>query len=403
MFRAVAKVKYDIINCCIWQCERVAGLKKEIYVWLIRIISWLAHFKTSNHVIYLMSFADNLDFIRQLNKRVDNRLTVYYLPSAQSGAVKLARDGIATKAFHDSLGFIFTGIPVLTRAADLYVDNYYAFTAGVYRHRYQRVIQLWHAGGAVKAFGWGDPQTSERSASDQRRFQAVYNHITDFVVGSDKMGQVFADSYHVPVSRMQPLGYPRSDRYRQTGWIAATRTAIYEQHPELKGCELILYAPTYRAGVQFDLPADFKALQLAPNQRLIIKLHPHLAQQAAAIAAQYPDLITTVPEFSTDELLTVTNTLISDYSSVIFDYALLPNCQKMVFYVFDWQSFNQAVGLQADFEAWAPGPMVTTMAALNAELAKPVAAPRVAAFNQLWNTYNDGHATERTLAYFYPK
>ncbi|MGV7309204.1 CDP-glycerol glycerophosphotransferase family protein, partial [Mycobacterium kansasii] len=78
---------------------------------------------------------------------------------------------------------------------------------------------------------------------------------------------------------------------------------------------------------------------------LIIKLHPHLASQERDLQARFPDQVTLVPEFSTDELLTVASTLISDYSSVVFDYALLPNCQKMIFYVFDWQYYEREVGL----------------------------------------------------------
>ncbi len=60
-------------------------MKKVIYVWLVRVVSWLAHFSKNDQVIYLMSFADNLDFIQQLNQRVPGRLTVYYLPSAATG------------------------------------------------------------------------------------------------------------------------------------------------------------------------------------------------------------------------------------------------------------------------------------------------------------------------------
>ncbi|BBM23270.1 CDP-glycerol glycerophosphotransferase family protein [Lactobacillus pentosus] len=377
-------------------------MKKIIYIWLVRIVSWLAHFKSTDQVIYLMSFADNLDFIRQLADRLPQRVTVYYLPGAQAGAKQLAAEGIATQPFQDSIGFALHGVPVLTRAADIYLDNYYAFTAGLTRRPNQRMIQLWHAAGAVKTFGWGDPQTVKRSAGDQRRFQAVYNQITDYVVGADKMGQVFADSYHVPMARMRVLGYPRSDRYRQSKWVQQTAAAIYQRYPDFKQQEVILYAPTYRAGVQFALPTDFDQLQLRANQRLIIKLHPHLASQERDLQARFPDQVTLVPEFSTDELLTVASTLISDYSSVVFDYALLPNCQKMIFYVFDWQHYEREVGLQADFKEWAPGPMVTTMAELNQVLAAPAQPMQLTNFNQLWNTRNDGHAGERTLAYFYP-
>lgn len=378
-------------------------MKKTIYVWLVRIISWLAHFSTTDRVIYLMSFADNLDFIRQLNQRIPGRVTVYYLPSASTGAAQLAQAGIVTQPYHDSIRFALTGIPAITRATDVYIDNYYGFTAGLTRRSSQRLIQLWHAAGAVKTFGWGDPQTAQRSADDRQRFQAVYDQITDYVVGSDKMGRIFAASYHVPETRMRVLGYPRSDRYCESDWVKRTATAIYQKYPEFKQQEVILYAPTYRAGVQFTLPADFGQLKLRPDQRLVIKLHPHLVDQERDLQARYPDQVMLVPEFSTDELLTVANTLISDYSSVVFDYALLPSCQKIVFYVFDWDHYKREVGLQADFKDWAPGPFVMTVAGLNQVLAMPATSLQLVRFNQLWNTRNDGHAIERTLAYFYPQ
>ncbi|VDG25998.1 glycosyl transferase [Lactobacillus sp.] [Lactiplantibacillus mudanjiangensis] len=376
-------------------------MKKIVYMWLVTIMSWLAHFKTTNQVIYLMSFADNLAFIRELQTQVGSRLTVYYLPSATTAADELAETGIAVRPFRDSLGFALTGIPVLTQADIIYCDNYYAFLGGLTRRSAQRIVQLWHADGAVKAFGWGDPQTSQRSRADQRRFQRVYNQFTDYVVGSPKMGQVFAASYHVDVDRMRVLGYPRSDRYRDAQWLDQTRTAIYQAHPEWRDRRIVLYAPTYREGVTFELPADFGQLQLAPDQVLVLKLHPHLQAQTAALIAQYPNLLTTATDFSTDDLLTVTDTLISDYSSVIFDYALLPNCQKMVFYVFDWQNYQQRVGLQLDFEQWAPGPLVRTVTALNQALAQPATPQQLPAFNALWNTHNDGQAGQRTVRYFH--
>jgi len=378
-------------------------VKKIGYLWLVRLVSWLSHFRQSQQVIYLMSFADNLAFIEQLHQRVGDRLVVYYLPAAETGARKLLPAGITIRPFHDSLRFAMTGIPVLTAAADIYCDNYFAFTAGLKRRSTQRLIQLWHASGAIKAFGWGDPQTQQRSTADQQRFQAVYDQMTDFVVGSEKMGQVFASSYQLPKTRMRVLGYPRSDRYCQPDWVRATRAAIYAKYPALQGRDVILYAPTYRAGVTFTLPADFSQLKLADNQVLVLKLHPHLADQAQRLYERYPNLITLVPTFSTDELLTVTNTLISDYSSVIFDYALLPNCQKIVFFTFDWDSFQRSVGLQADFKQWAPGTFVKTTAALDQVLKQPANPSQLASFNQLWNTKNDGQATERTLDYFYPR
>ena len=52
---------------------------------------------------------------------------------------------------------------------------------------------------------------------------------------------------------------------------------------------------------------------------------------------------------------------------------------------------------QADFKSWIPGKMVTTTMDLIKEVQSPLEAIDFTQFNQLWNTANDGHATERVL------
>ena len=89
--------------------------------------------------------------------------------------------------------------------------------------------------------------------------------------------------------------------------------------------------------------------------------------------------------------------LITDYSSVIFDYSLLPIAKQILFYCYDYDQYAQRVGIQADFKSWIPGKMVTTTSDLIREVQQPLEATDFTEFNQLWNTANDGHATERVL------
>ena len=364
--------------------------------------------KDPQDVVYLMSFVGNEHLIKafaDLAKQLGRNFTVLYLPQCQAAAAKLAAKGIQTVEFTDGFDFLLHKLQIVMRARLLLCDNYYAFLSGcVFNHQRTHVVQLWHANGAIKTFGWEELTTSQRSAADKRRFQKVYDQFDEYLVGSKKMAQVFAQSYHVPQTRMSVIGYPRTDQLFNKIWQIQISQKIKTQYPCLIGKELILYTPTYREDKTgkptMNLPEDFKQFvnQLSDNQRLIIKLHPHVKAVEKQLKQQLnSDKVIWVDDFSTNDLLVIADRLITDYSSVIFDYSLLPNAKQILFYCYDYDQYAQQVGIQADFKSWIPGKMVTTTVELINEVQQPLEATDFTQFNQLWNTANDGHATERVL------
>lgn len=372
---------------------------KEIYLWLVRLMSLLCARRHRNKVVYLLSFSDNLPFIKALAAALpaDVDLLVFYRPEHEAAATHLAAAGITTRVFRDDLHFVWRGIPSLMQARLLFCDNYYAFLGGLWHPKNMRIVQMWHAAGAIKRFGWDDPTTSRRPKSDQRRFQAVYNQFDDYVVGSSAMGRVFANSYRVPFERMQILGYPRSDRLVNATWLAKTRQRVYRLAPELQGQRVILYAPTYRDGVTFRPPEGLvTALQQDPAAKVIVKLHPALADQTARLQQELGTQVVVAQHLSTTELLTVTETLITDYSSVAFDYSLLSNAHSLLFYLFDLPVYTQDPGVQADLFEWLPSPALQTAAELAAAIHADTATD-FTKFNQHWNSANDGQATQRVI------
>lgn len=385
-------------------------MKKTLYLILVKLISSCYLFSPKKGTVYLMSFGNNLEFIYALAKRTD--LLVCYQPQCKLAAQQLAACGIATLQIQDGFGFVFTKLGKIVRARKLFCDNYYAFLGGcLLNHRQTKVIQVWHANGAIKTFGLEEPRTALRSKSDHRRFRKVYDQFDDYVVASKKMGQVFANSYQVSLDKMKVLGYPRSDRLFNTTWQIKTRAKILATYPSLKDKEVILYAPTYREAknnsgtVELNLPADFELVlkKLKPNQVMIIKLHPHLANLALSLKKRYSSYqqVLWLDEFSTEEVLLVAERLVTDYSSVIFDYSLLPNAGQMIFYCYDLDEYAAYEGLQADFSTWVPGPLVKSSTELSRILQTFYQKQAVATFNELWNSQNDGQATRRVLDYYY--
>ncbi|MBW1605514.1 CDP-glycerol glycerophosphotransferase family protein [Lactobacillus sp. Sy-1] len=350
-----------------------------------------------------MSFDNNLRLIKRMASELPSgqSLIVLYEPDTEAGATDLEAFGITTYQFEEGLSFAFKLLPIIMSSRLVFCDNYYPFLGGLVHSSGLKIIQLWHANGAIKKFGWADPMTAKRSKSDQHRFQSVYNQFDEYVVASKTMGRVFENSYHVPFERMQMLGYPRSDRFFKADWQTHAQSRVYVVAPELKDKRVILYAPTYRDGLAFTPPADLlEAITVDPAAEVVVKLHPLLKNKEAELAAENlksgSNRIHFYNQLSTSDLLSVTNTLITDYSSVAFDYSLLPNAHSMLFFMFDLAEYQKNPGIQSDLLNWLPSKPILTSAELAAAI-KQNAKTDFTNFNQHWNTYNDGQATKRVI------
>lgn len=387
---------------------------KTIYLWLVSFCSRLFFKNNSGQVVYLMSFSGNEDFIVHLAQRVEqepgDKLLVLYRENCTTSVQKLQDHDIECIEFSDDFHFLLHQLKNVVQAKLIFADNYYAFLGGCkFDHQRTRIVQIWHANGAVKTFGWEEPRTKERSASAKRRFQKVYDQFDDFIVGSDKMGEVFCNSYHQPGEKMKVLGYPRTDFWFANEKKAQRRKQILSQHPELEKKEVILYAPTYRetaAGeTYFTLPQDFVAMLSALNDKqvMLIKLHPHLKAATAQLKEQHLPHVVWIDDFTTDDLLLVSQRLVTDYSSVIFDYTLLENAQQLIFYCYDFEKYAQVVGIQKDFNEWIPGPLVSNARDLQKLLEVPLSLTSAdfSVFNYLWNKANDGNAVSHVLKNYF--
>ncbi|UDM31631.1 CDP-glycerol glycerophosphotransferase family protein [Lentilactobacillus laojiaonis] len=371
---------------------------KDIYIKLIHFISILNLWKKRKNIFYLMSFDSNVGFIKKMAQKLPKgtELVVLYKPETEAAATDLAAFGITTKLVRSNLKFALNMVPKLMSAKIIFCDNYFAFLAGLAHPSNMKIVQVWHADGAIKKFGWEDPKTSLRSKSDQKRFQMVYDQFDEYIVASKAMGNVFINSYRTSEEKMQLLGYPRSDKFFKKKWIDKAKHRIFRAAPELKNRRVILYAPTYRKDV-FNLPSGIDdALSADPNSIVVVKLHPSLRGKENNIREQGNPRIKFYHQLSTSDLLTVADTLVTDYSSVAFDFSLLKNARSIIFFMFDLENYEKETGIQSDYMNWLPSKPVKTVEELRKAILNPEAMD-FTEFNDHWNTYNDGHAASRVI------
>lgn len=374
---------------------------KKIYLLLVRLARLAFGAKKAQYqVAYFMSFAGNETFIRELVKQFgSDEVLIVYKTNVKENVLQLQQGHIIKHAIEFKKFQVTSFVKGIKLARVTLFDNYYPELSAINKTRKDYFIQMWHANGAIKAFGWEDPSTYHRSVEDQQRFQRVYDSFDQIVVGSEKMADVFQRSWHVASDKIDRIGYPRTDKYFEESWIEKARKKIQTKLPELTQKRVILYAPTYRKDVSFSLPDDWRKIKVPQDTVLIVRLHPHLANVERQIVDASPDRVIMVDHFiSTQELLCVADTLITDYSSIAFDFSLLDNARSVIFFTYDLEEFERTVGIQASFKAAFLNQMVNTVEQLNDAILFGNSDKNVIhKLNQQWNTLNDGHSSARLI------
>jgi CDP-glycerol glycerophosphotransferase (TagB/SpsB family) len=189
-------------------------------------------------------------------------------------------------------------------------------------------------------------------------------------------------------------GYPRND-VLTTGDDAATREALGIRPGE----RVLLYAPTWRD--DRDQIVDFiDPVSLAAATDAVVLVRGHSRTLLPGRDAEGPRVIDVTGFPDTSLLLLVADALITDYSSVMFDYSVTG--KPMYFLVPDMEHYRGELrGFYFDLAAHAPGPMVRTQEELVAALGSDDTekyARRYAQWRDKFNARDDGHAAERVVA-----
>ncbi|MGW1891744.1 CDP-glycerol glycerophosphotransferase family protein [Streptomyces sp. NPDC002004] len=198
-------------------------------------------------------------------------------------------------------------------------------------------------------------------------------------------------------------GYPRNDIYYRA--TAADVRAVREKLGIAPGRTAILYAPTHRDYEATWTPRlDLKALanRLGENTVLLVRGHYFYGGAASPTAGlRHTGRIVDVSAYDpVEELALAADALITDYSSIMFDYANLD--RPIVVFADDWETYAKTRGVYFDLMAEAPGHVARTQGELADLLASGAwrdeeAAKARAAFRRRFCEFDDGHAAERVV------
>jgi CDP-glycerol glycerophosphotransferase len=254
----------------------------------------------------------------------------------------------------------------------------------------QTVVQTWH-GTPLKQLALDRPGVRLRAALATRREKA---HWDVMLAQNPFSADVFRSAYAFRGPIWQE-GYPRNDVLR-TGDASAVRLRLGIPHQ----ATVVLYAPTWRddrPGKVDHLDVAQFSQNLGPGFVTLIRGHSRTLQPGAEIVADGVLDVTSYPDIS--ELFLVADALITDYSSVMFDFSVTG--KPLYFFTPDLEHYRDELrGFYFDLLASAPGPVVTDPEEL-VRLVKAADASdfaeRYAAWQERFNPKDDGAAGERVV------
>lgn len=215
----------------------------------------------------------------------------------------------------------------------------------------QKFVQLWHATGAFKKFGLDG---TDLFPEVDRLYHKDYDLVS---VSGENLKGIYADAFGIDRKIVKGYGAPRTDKLLQPDYVEETRKRILEAYPNLKEKQVILYAPTFRDSngkdKHFFYPEmNFESLSSSLKREQVFLICPHPVMQNQIVDKEYRNIVQ-VNDFTTNEMMCIANLLVTDYSSVIFEYSLLN--KPMVFYCYDYDEYNRDFYL--DYEKDLPGKM----------------------------------------------
>jgi CDP-glycerol glycerophosphotransferase len=263
-----------------------------------------------------------------------------------------------------------------------------------------RYLQTWH-GTPLKRIHhdslWAPPGKVAELDLDVARWDYL---VSPNAVSTPRLRRAFGFE-----GRVLEVGYPRND-VLSSPTAAGTRARVRAQLGIPDGVAAVLYAPTWRDR-EFYLPGAPPAVleldvdrllgRLGGGHLLLTRLHPKMTDRAVGLerpgvvdVSRYPDV---------HELYLAADVLITDYSSVMFDFAITG--KPIVFYAYDLEAYRDDLrGFYFDLEEVAPGPVTrTTDEVADALVDLPGLRARHAAgyaeFRRLFTHLEDGRAVER--------
>lgn len=240
------------------------------------------------------------------------------------------------------------------------IDDYFGMLEWLHLSPDTKLVQVWHAGSGFKSVGF-----SRFGKYGSPKLQNAHRKYTYAITGSKNLVPVYAEAFGIEESAVIPTGLPRIDTFLDPARTEEVIAGFYRTYPHLRGKKIILFAPTFRGRGIRDAHYDYSRIDFAQlfdtcgdDTVVLFRMH-HFIHAPVPIPPQYQERLLDFSGFqNTNDLLHVTDLLITDYSSIIYEFALLN--RPMLFFAYDKDIYSATRGFHRNYDQTAPGKVCVT-------------------------------------------
>lgn len=285
------------------------------------------------------------------------------------------------------------------RGSSRYIVTNEWLRARFVKRPFQTVLQTWH-GSMFKKIGLDRTGMSARHLRIVRDERANW----DYFISQNAPGtEVVARAYDFDLEHILEIGYPRNDELFDVSQLRIDQ--VRQRLGIAPDKKVIMYAPTWRDGqagaVDF---LNLEALSAALGDDYLILLRGHIRTLTKSHNGAGVLDVSTYPQVS--ELYLVADVMITDYSSMMFDYSVTG--KPMIFFAPDIDEYRDTKvrGVYFNLAEVAPGPVVRTQAEVEALLLDmdslgTANADRYVEWRKMFNHHDDGKAAQRAVDFLF--
>lgn len=252
------------------------------------------------------------------------------------------------------------------RCKALILTDYYYYAYANKPRENQQVVQLWHGCGAFKKWGYSTVDLEWGADRETLNEYPMHNTYTYITVSDENVKKFYAEAFNCDEKIIHADGVPRTDKYFDKNFMKSSVEKIRRMYPEVRNRKIILYSPTFRGSskgkANFTQMLDFLYLKkhLEEDFVIFVKLHPFVKKGmnlSETLKELYSGFVFDVSDtLPIDEVMCAADMVVTDYSSLIFEYALLE--RPMIFFAYDLAQYDRERSFYFDYGSFVPGDIV---------------------------------------------
>lgn len=220
----------------------------------------------------------------------------------------------------DGFKYNISNIWKLSRASVIVTDQSYPVTSNLHIDKRTSCVQVWHSSGFYKCVAFDAMRKGYEKEKELSRLNRIHGNIDWLIISDEKLVKSYAEAFHLHNEQVLPLGLARTDLLYSCDPEQA-KEKFFQSFPEVRGKKILLYAPTFRVAADTGLrtcvvPIDFSILQAELGEEWCFALRRHPSVKGETLEGWID-----VSSLSQEDVLSMSDALVTDYSSILFDYS----------------------------------------------------------------------------------